>query len=219
MLDSLLSLIAPHVCLGCGAEGSLWCIDCRRSAPLVAERCYRCHRLSAKGRTCTACRRVSVLYSVQAATRYEEIPKQLIWQLKFERARAGATNAAQLMAQRLELPPDVVVTHVPTSTARVRQRGYDQARLIARRIARLVDRQYAPLLLRLGHQQQRNATRQQRLVQLSHAFQTIHKDNIQGRHIILVDDVITTGATLDAAAHTLKAAGAKRVSAVVFAQA
>lgn len=78
---------------------------------------------------------------------------------------------------------------------------------------------YRRLLLRLGTQQQHTATRQRRLQQLQSAFVAIDLERIRGRHIVLVDDVITTGATLDTAAHALRAAGAKRVSAVVFAQA
>src|SRR6185312_17317740 len=87
MFDALLSLIAPHICVQCGIEGTLWCEACRASAPLAVERCYKCHALSARGRTCVSCRRASPLYGVQAATRYENSAKRLIWRFKFERAK------------------------------------------------------------------------------------------------------------------------------------
>ena len=64
-----------------------------------------------------------------------------------------------------------------------------------------------------------SASRQQRLSQLEEAFRVIRPERINGAHVLLVDDVITTGATLEAAATILKRAGAKQVSALVFAQA
>lgn len=76
-----------------------------------------------------------------------------------------------------------------------------------------------PALVRLGQQQQHTATRAQRLTQLAKAYTVPRPELVVGKYVVLVDDVITTGATLEAAARALKAAGAKRVSAVVFAQA
>jgi len=219
MLDAVLSLVAPHVCLQCKAEGSLWCAACRTTAPLAAERCYRCHALSNGSRTCKSCRSASPLYSVQAATRYEGCAKQIIWKLKFDRAKAAAETLAEVMADRLTPAVDMVIVPVPTSTSRVRQRGYDQATLIARYFARHAGQKPVPALMRLGRQQQHTAARAQRLSQLSHAYIVPRPELVTGRYVVLVDDVITTGATLEAAARTLRAAGAKRVSAIVFAQA
>lgn len=219
MLDSVLALIAPHVCLQCKAEGSLWCLTCRATAPLPAQRCYRCHAMSIAGRTCKRCRRASPLYSVEAATRYEDYAKQLVWKLKFGRAKAAAGTLAEIMAARIVSDRDIVIVPVPTSTNRVRRRGYDQAVLISHHFSLCTGRPCISALLRLGQQQQHTATRALRLTQLAQAYTVPRPGVVAGRHVVLIDDVITTGATLDAAARALKAAGAKRVSAVVFAQA
>ncbi len=197
----------------------MWCSPCQNRALSVADRCYRCHRLSPAGRTCATCRRTSPLYSVRAATRYEGSSKQLVWRLKFDRARAAAWAAAAVMASRLPLPDSALIAAVPATTSHVRHRGYDQAVLLARAFARRTSLPTDLLLIRLNQKQQRGATRQQRLTQLEGAFDVRRPEVVAGRHIVLVDDVITTGATLEAAARALKAAGAKRVSAVVFAQA
>lgn len=219
MFDAVLSLFAPHICLQCGSEGLLWCSACQKNALPAVERCYRCHALADGGRTCASCRSSSALYSVRAATRYEGYAKQLIWKLKFERAQAGAGAAAELMASRLNIPEGLIIVPLPTSTNRVRRRGYDQTVLIARRLAKRYGLRNETMLMRLGQQQQHTARRAQRLSQLSHAFVAPWPDKAWGKHILLIDDVITTGATLEAAARVLKAAGAKRVSAIVFAQA
>jgi ComF family protein len=145
--------------------------------------------------------------------------KELVWRLKFSGARAAAQEIARLLAADMQLPADVVVVHAPTASSRLRRRGYDQAQLIARALARELGLPYLSILKRVGQQQQVGAGRQQRLAQLSEAFRVSQPAVIKDTHVLLVDDVLTTGATLEAAAKTLKTAGAKRVSGVVFAQA
>lgn len=219
MFEALLSALAPHLCIQCGVEGTVWCLKCRDSTPITASRCYRCHQLTEAGRTCQVCRHTSALFSVRAATRYEGSAKQLVWRLKFERARAAADTAAEVMAARLTVPHDAVIAFAPAVTSHVRRRGYDQAELIAAGLAKRINVPYRPLLIRLGQRQQRGRSRKQRLMQLENAFRAVHVQYVAGAHVVLVDDVITTGATLEAAARALKVAGARRVSAVVFAQA
>lgn len=198
----------------------MWCGQCRKDAPPAPRRCYKCHRFDGSGRTCATCRRKkSRLYSVQAATGYEGYAKRLVWKLKFDGARAAAEVAADLMCVRCSIPAGAIIVPVPTATGRVRQRGYDQARLLARLLAIRTQTPEAPVLIRLGQRQQHGASRAQRLAQLQGAFRAVRPGQIRRAHIVLVDDVITTGATLEEAARVLRAAGAKRVSAVVFAQA
>jgi ComF family protein len=158
---------------------------------------------------------------VQAACRYEKAAKDALWQLKFGNARAAAVDIAQVMQPLLEQfrGQNVVVVHIPTATSRVRMRGYDQAKLIARICARYTKLRHAPLLMRMGQQRQVGLRREQRLSQLENAYQVRNEASVRGAHIVLVDDVVTTGATLEAAAKTLKQAGARKIEAVVFAQA
>ena len=107
----------------------------------------------------------------------------------------------------------------PTATSRVRQRGYDQAKLLARALARQAGLPYLDCLARVGQTHQVGATREQRLRQLQAAFRVRRPNAVRSAYLLLVDDVSTTGATLELAATILKSAGARRVDAIVFAQA
>ena len=217
-LELLISLLAPHHCLGCQAEGALLCRKCSLRLQHLPERCYRCRKLSTGGRTCKACRRTSKLYAVLVGLSYEGLVKDTIWQFKFHSGHAADKPLARLMLTRLQQSYDMVVP-VPTATLRTRQRGYDQAVLLARELGSLTGFPVVNVLHRSGQAHQVGASRRQRLEQLKRAFWTHSGVDLTNKHILLVDDVVTTGATLEAAAEALKAAGAAKVSAVVVAQA
>ena len=216
MLEQLIAWYAPHTCLGCGTEGALLCAACVHAIEPVADRCYRCHQLAARGRTCVACQRHSALYSVRAATTYAGSAKQLIGRLKFGGAQAAADGMARAMAALLP-DEDVLLVYLPTASSRIRRRGYDQAKLITRHLLRYTGKRSLACLARHGQQRQVGATREQRLKQLRESFTVIRP--VTGAHIVLIDDVTTTGASLEAAAAALKVAGAVRIEAVVFARA
>lgn len=218
--DNLLAILAPYECLGCTAEGSLLCDGCLNTLPAIAERCYRCRKLSPGALTCHSCRKLSKLRHVRVATVYDNLARELVWKLKFGGAQAAShpmiTRMAQVISEQLQ--PSIIIIPVPTATRRVRQRGYDQAELLARELAHQTRLTYIPCLARVGQQHQVGANRRQRLRQLTGAFRVTHNRQINGASILLVDDVITTGATLEAAAHALRVAGARTIGAVVFAQ-
>lgn len=145
--------------------------------------------------------------------------KQLIHLLKFERAVAAAKPMARAMGELLpERLNNVLVTAVPTATSRIRTRGYDQAALLARLIAKERQLLYAPLLRRTSQVRQVGASRQKRRTQLENSFYVQHEVLCRGSSVIVVDDVLTTGSSLEAAAKTLRGAGASRVFGLVFAQ-
>jgi ComF family protein len=217
VFELLLQIIAPHHCLNCGLEGFLLCPACVRKLPDVPPRCYRCHLPSSQGRTCTACNKHSPLYAVTAATPYRHAAKDLIHNLKFERAQAAAADIAAALARRLDLAGVGCITYIPTAPARVRSRGYDQARLIARALSRRTGLPCYRLLGRTGNRRQVGAGAAERKLQAELAFYSRGAGRAAGLHVLLVDDVLTTGASCEAAAQVLLRAGARRVSAAVFA--
>lgn len=221
ILEKIISVIAPHTCLECGVEADvLLCENCRQSLPLVPSRCYRCKTVTDDYAVCRTCQPSTPLRQVVVYTHYQAAAKELIHRIKYERAQSGVREIAQLLYERSgALPNKVVLTHIPTASSRVRLRGYDHAKLTARFLARESSLPHFTLLRRLGQAQQMGAHRAERLRQLQQAFRPVHKELIQGAHIVLIDDVLTTGATVETAARILRRAGAARVSAIVFAQA
>ncbi len=221
IIDKFLGIMAPHDCLACGAEGDLLCPTCLQLFPDIPGRCYRCRKIAANYRTCSTCRRTSRLFAVRAATDYESIAQNLVWKLKFAGAQAATRQMTHCMLPLVAAMarPDTLLVPVPTATSRVRQRGYDQAKLLARELSRYASLPHGNCLARLGQSHQVGASRQQRLQQLTGAFHVAKPHLIYDAHVILIDDVLTTGATLEAAAQVLKQAGARRIDAAVFAQA
>lgn len=215
-----MAVVAPHICLVCGQEGSLLCNYCRVDAlSPVPSRCYRCHVQTEDFSTCPKCRRSSKISNAWVRTQYDSLPKQLIHKLKFERAQETASVIAELMAEALPyIPKHTIVTYVPTATSRRRQRGYDQAELIARELAGRTGLSFQTCLARLGQSRQVGANRRVRQYQLSEAFRPLRGHQFNGAAILIVDDILTTGSTLEAAASALRKAGAKKLYATTFAQ-
>ena len=220
LLEHFITIIAPHECLSCGLEGQLVCAKCRDQYILpLPPRCYKCSRLSADWRVCSACRKnKSPLRTVAVCTQYEGLPKEIMHVLKFERASAAAQTIAECLdPMQKYFDESCLITEVPTASSRRRQRGYDQAQLIAKAYAKQTNTTYTPFLWRMGNTRQVGMDRATRFTQAQSMFRVRNPNTLRGQHIILVDDVLTTGATIEAAARCLRLAGAASVSAILFA--
>jgi len=116
-----------------------------------------------------------------------------------------------------DLPPDTVIVPVPTTSGHIRERGYDHTLLIARHVAKSKGLQCNQLLQRVTNTKQRQASVKQRETQARQAFTT--KGPIDGNvPYLLIDDVVTTGATVKYASRALIRAGAKNVWVAVVAR-
>lgn len=222
LVEHIISLYAPHLCVGCGTEAdALLCPACIAALGGVPDRCYKCKAVSRGSETCMNCQSVTPLRRVTVAAYYDDESVQRILHLtKYGRARAGVQSMADCLMPKLRgLPAGAIFVPVPTASRRIRQRGYDQAVLLARELSVRTGRPSERYLARLGQAHQVGSGRAERLRQLEGAFRPLREQQIRGRHLILVDDVLTTGATLETAARILKHAGAAQVDAVVFAQA
>ncbi len=220
LFDTLLARVAPYECLACGAEDSLLCANCRRELGAgIPSRCYVCTQPTSHYRTCDNCRKQSSLQHVVPCYPYAGLTKLLIKEFKFNGKRGAARDIAREMRRRVVLPEGALLVPIPTSTGRIRERGYDHIKVLTAELARTTECVHLPLLARISQKRQLGAGRSARFAQIEGAFRVVgNPKHISGAHIILIDDVVTTGATLEEAARTLLAAGARRVDALVFAQ-
>lgn len=140
--------------------------------------------------------------------------KKLITGLKYERRIDYHRFLASRIDEKAPYFDDFIVSWVPTTTSRKRQRGFDQAEKIAKRFAKLRNLPSVSLLCRIDQEQQVGKSKEERLVS---KIEFVPKRVLNGERVLLVDDVITTGTTLSRAAKCLKQAGAKEISALVCA--
>ncbi len=220
IVDSLVGLLAPQSCFGCRKEGYVLCKDCiMLYHEPTQSRCAGCKLLSENYKICNKCRTRLPLKSIYVAGNYEGINETLVKSLKFKFQRQAAESMSDIIAPLLTgISKETIICPIPTAPSRVRQRGFDHALLISKNIAKKLSLPHQKLLSRHSNIRQLGASRKDRFDHMLNEFGIVKNKRIEGFSVLLVDDVMTTGATLAAAAKTLKHAGAKSVSAVVFAQ-
>ena len=216
-VERALDLFFPPVCAGCRRVGRWICQQCWLGAPwTIGLTCSQCGRSSVTS-LCPPCAGTrSHLHSLVAVARFEGVGREAVHALKFHDRHAISGMMGRLMARAVEgLEVDVVVP-VPLHRRRLRERGYDQGAMLARSAARALELPYLAALERVrATQQQASLDAAARQTNVAGAFRT--KETLHGSDILLVDDVSTTGATLNAAAEALKEAGAGRITGLVFA--
>lgn len=234
----LVELLLPSACVGCGvrlppggAEEPV-CPRCRsRLRSLPAPRCDRCGIPRGTGVTadapCEECRGwPAVLRHARSAVELRPPADRLVHGLKYGGWRTVAGPMTERMASvRLPDPAsesDTVVVPVPTTRTRRRMRGYNQAAVLAAGVARRLDRPPVEALRRRpGGRTQVSLHPRERERNVMRAFSVRSEEvaRIRARPILLVDDVLTTGATAGAAARALDTAGVESVTLLTFARA
>lgn len=154
------------------------------------------------------------LDSCRALAAYDDTARRLLTSLKNGQQRWLLPHLAREMVPLVPADPELVVTWAPTSGPRRRQRGFDQAELLARAVARRAGRPVVALLRRRPGPAQAGRSRQDR--RSPAGFDATRRIR---RPVLLVDDIATTGATLTAAAGALRSAGAPAVHGLVVARA
>ncbi len=225
-LDWIWTGVFPPRCTLCLAPGSgelELCRACAAELPRPGPRCPRCAApvASPSELPCGACaRRPPAFDRVVAPFRYAPPIDFFIQQLKFHERLAMATLLAELFDREATARAPGALIPVPLHAGRLRARGFNQARELARHLA---ERRGIPLLVRRLLRRRATAPQSElparrRRNNLSGAF-ALRGSGPLPAHIALVDDVMTTGATMRACARVLKASGVERVDAWVMARA
>lgn len=245
-LRPVLDFALPPRCAGCGAitaEPHRFCLACWSKLVFLGEPCCAVCALpfeyaQAGDPRCGACLADPPAFErMRAAVAYGDIPRTVALKLKYGGRPGVAETMARLMQRHLSRPVletdgegggaastlgDPLLAPVPLHRWRIWKRGYNQAALVASVLARragleacldLVERtKPTPPLKAMNPKQRRDAVRG--------AFRIAdkHRDRVRGRTVVLIDDVFTSGATVDACARTLKRAGAARVEVLCWAR-
>lgn len=209
IFKDFLDLLIPQKCLGCGANNAILCNKCLNSlpdAPFSKER------------------------TIFAATSYQdEIVKKAIRLLKYHGIKSLAEPLTELMFKRQDNlisklaknPEESLIIPIPLSKKRYRERGYNQAELIGQFLSdKMSIRMEINVLYKIKDiaSQVEIKDREKRLKNIIGAFAVKNPEIIKNKNVILIDDITTTGATLNEARHILKQAGAKRIIGWVVAK-
>jgi ComF family protein len=219
----VLDFLLPPRCGGCRRVGSWLCDRCRASVRRLEEPlCLRCGAEVESARRECGCRaRLRSLTRLRSAVAYEGPVESAIHRFKYEGWRRLAGPLAQLLAERLVVEglSGRCVIAVPLHQARLRQRGFNQAELLATELrGRLALFEPAGKLVRTRPTPpQVGNDRLRRFQNVKDAFEW-HGPPLGGEAMLVIDDVATTGATLDACASALRAAGSGPVTGVSVAR-
>lgn len=216
MIDRLLSYVAPHNCASCGQQGSILCDQCKYdivSEPPVA--CLLCFMPAGGSNLCARCRSQTGIEDAWYVVERREGIKRLIDNYKFHSALEVSRHMAHVLDSRLPLLRDVVVTVAPTPPAHRRVRGFDHAERLGRQFARSRSLPYDRLLRRLSADAQHLKSRSDRFTS---AARSIEAAKSAPESVLLIDDILTTGATVAACVKRLKESGAQTVYVAIFAR-
>ena len=225
-VDIFLAIFFPIKCLGCGKYGELLCFECGRKIDKIkTSTCPECGRISELGKYCPSCRRrlKTSLDGIIITAKYDTGPiKQLIAGYKYDGITGVLPILAELINEKIPLllSKNSLIAYVPLHPKRERERGFNQSREIAKYLAVTNDISLTDCLKKVKNTpHQVGLSRAARRKNVKNVFVCLDKgDPIKGRNIILIDDVATTGSTLQECAKELKKAGAKKVHAFVIAR-
>jgi len=204
LLNWISDLLWPLSCMGCRCPGVRICRTCLDSLPPTPPPDH-----------------IGDVPLVMAGTMQNPLLERAVWYLKYRNAQDLADPLGDLMAAaigRAGIHADIVVP-IPLHPSRLRRRGYNQAALLAMRIGAVSGLPCMDALTRIKKtaSQVQTRARQKRIVNMTNAF-TADRSVVEGTDVLLVDDVATTGATLEAAVVALRDAGASNIKAAVIAR-
>jgi ComF family protein len=217
--STALDFVYPRRCLGCGEEGHYICMQCiaglQKADP---PRCPYCWSVLLSA-VCASCPQIRYLDAIRSGFVHQGLAREAVLELKYNGVYAAGPELGLRLAEALHgwHGDAEVVVPVPLHRSRQRSRGYNQAAKLAEGFARRLDLPLDTSLLRRSRRTQSQAAGlnyQERLDNVHGAFEALRP--AQGMRVLLVDDVLTTTATMQACASTLKAAGAASVCGVSF---
>lgn len=221
------NLIFPVECVVCGQDGCYWCDSCKNKIQYLDEQiCLFCNKNQTTTGICESCLSQTALAEIISVAKYKDtVLEKVIHELKFNYLEKLAEDLANLLSLKIiqkqkavELSQAVLIP-IPLHKKRFLQRGFNQSELIAKIISAKFNCELKTDILyrQKSTSQQAKLDRQQRLENIKQAFRCWQPDTIKNRIVYLLDDVFTSGATMNEAAKVIRACGAQKVIALVVA--
>ncbi len=221
----LLNAIVPKRCLGCAKFDTWLCDCCHTTLPILTEQhCPICKKATTPlGQVCLKCNKDIYIDSVFIISTFDSsLLRNLIHYLKYKFIKEISNPLGLLIAQTLmnyHIPSPDLIIPVPLHKRRLRWRGFNQSELLAQSVGLTIPIDTISLIrTKYTTSQVKVKSRKKRIDNIKNAFCVVEPLKIRGKSILLVDDVITTGSTLEECAKVLKKAGAKKVNALVLAR-
>ena len=222
--DKAINFFFLPQCIGCGRESNFLCFSCRRSLPLLLPPfCAKCGKPLPPEGFCLSCQGWQLeIDGIRSLYRFDGLIRHAIHLFKYNNLKALALPLGQLLAEYLQsrpFPKEVLVP-VPLHSQRLRERGYNQSSLLAREVGKITSLPVIEDVLfrsRNSPAQARAKSAEERRSNVAGSFACKGK-SLKNKQVLLIDDVCTTGATLDACAIALKEAGVKSVWGLTLAR-
>ncbi len=225
--ENALDLLFPKFCLSCGAEGAFLCSKCGETLYARGGSCFACGKRDIAGKTCNSCRKKTAVRRFYAPFSYKnQVVRDLLHAYKYNRVRELSGPLADFLYSAMvradfKTKKEMVFIPVPLHKRRRNERGFNQAELLALALGEkfgvpvlthsLLRARYTRTQIELRDDNERRAN-------IAGAFRVISQAAVAKKVIVLIDDVVTSGATLNEAALVLKAAGARSVWAAAVAR-
>jgi len=227
IFTNLWDFLFPINCISCGVEGIWLCQSClNKIEPNNEQICPICKKISVQGQIHRNCQSSSSLDGLIAASKYsDKIIKNAILNFKYRGAKDISQSLSWLIIDHIKdkqisffKEVDIVIP-IPLHKKKYIQRGFNQTNLIAEDICNYFEWKFGDYLQRIKYTQtQTKLNEKQRQINIEGVFKMKVGVDLKNKNIILVDDVITTGSTLQECAKVLKQAGATKVWGLAVAQ-
>ena len=215
----ILDILFPHKCV-CGKWDTLLCDRCYQLITFKSTQvCPICRKISELGTVCQNCRRKTGLTGVMVFGEHSGILKMLIWNYKYGLIKDLSIPLAELLMRKFGnflKRKNFLISYVPISKKRLNWRGFNQSELMAKRIATNLNLPTEPLFQRIGGKPQVGLSREKRLNNLRGRIRLRQGATLPHKKIVIVDDVYTSGATLEECARILRENGCREVYGLVL---
>jgi competence protein ComFC len=216
--------VFPPACIGCGKPGERWCLDCQDTIERVGNKiCLKCGKRLKKGKTCRECLAHKPAYSaLRSYGLYRDPLRRAILRVKYQRDLGLGEVLARLLKQLVaesSCEAELIIP-VPLSQKKLDERGYNQVDLFARPLAWSLGLPFHSRALERVHEDtsQVKLTADERRRNVIQAFRLNAMTSINGKRVLLVDDVATTGSTAEACSEVLLQGGAASVFVITLAR-